>query len=94
MNVSGNTGRWIRGFWCCLMLFKVASAAPAQTDEWFRSEEGRRAIENVLGWQAPKGGWPKNSGTSTKPFAGDAKKLKRTFDNGTTTTEWRLLARA
>jgi len=94
MNVSGNTGRWIRWLWCCLMLCRVAQAAPTQTDEWFRSEEGRRAIENVLGWQASEGGWPKNSSTMTKPFAGDARKLKGTFDNGATTTELRLLARA
>ena len=62
------------------------------TDEWFRSDEAKRIAENILSWQSPEGGWPKNTNT-TVPFTGDRAKLKGTFDNGATTDELRLLAR-
>jgi pectate lyase len=51
-------------------------------------------MDNVLSWQSPLGSWPKNKDTTAKPFTGDAEKLKGTFDNGATTGELRLLARA
>jgi len=77
-------------------------AAPATTvrealkqpDAWFHTEEGRRALTNVLTHQSPRGDWPKNQNTTAKPFTGDAKNIKGTFDNGATTAELRLLARA
>ena len=94
MSLSGSIGHRLCWVWCFLMLSRLVSAAPVESDEWFHSEEGRRAIENVLGWQAPEGGWPKNSSTASKVFSGDPRKLKGTFDNGATTTEMRLLARA
>ncbi len=75
-----------------VIAMNLAGAAPVRTDAWFQSEEGQRAIENVLGWQSPAGSWPKNSSTTTNVFTGDAQKLKGTFDNGATTTEMRLLA--
>ncbi len=33
MNVSGNTGRWIRWLWCCLMLCRVAPAKPLTAEQ-------------------------------------------------------------
>jgi len=63
-------------------------------DEWFRSAEGRRIADNVLSWQTPVGDWPKNGDTVSKPFNGDRSSLRGTFDNGATTGEIRLLARA
>lgn len=80
--------------WVLPVFFGVAVAAPVQTDEWFRSDVGRRAIENVLSWQSEAGDWPKNTDPKKSPFAGERSKLKGTFDNGATTTELRLLARA
>jgi pectate lyase len=65
-----------------------------QSDAWFRSEEGRQALTNVLSHQSSRGDWPKNQNTAARPFAGDADKIKGTFDNGATTAELRLLARA
>ena len=63
-----------------------------KSDEWFRSDEGRRITENILSWQAESGGWPKNTDT-TVPYAGDRAKLQGTFDNSATTDELRFLAR-
>lgn len=94
MNTTGNTFRWLVRSGCCLLLFGVAVAAPVQTDEWFRSNEGRQAIENVLSWQSEAGDWPKNKFTERDAFAGDRRKLQGTFDNGATTTEMRFMARA
>ncbi len=71
-----------------------ARALLKQSDEWFRSEEGRRATDNVLSWQSPAGSWPKNQSTTHAPYTGDASELKGTFDNGATTDELRFLARA
>jgi hypothetical protein len=63
-------------------------------DEWYRSEEGRRIAENVLSWQSPQGGWPKNTSTMTNAFSGSSNELRGTFDNGATVDELRFLARA
>src|ERR1051325_3041025 len=31
--------------------------------EWFKTEEAARIGTNILSWQAPRGGWPKNVDT-------------------------------
>jgi len=87
-----------------LLLAVVAGPAAAQgtawsafakkPDTWYRSDEGRRVTENILSWQSVEGGWPKNQDNTRKPFVGDRKKIKSTFDNGATTGELRFLARA
>lgn len=61
---------------------------------WFRSDEGRRIVANVLSHQSPTGSWPKNTDTSAKRYDGDPAKLAGTFDNGATTGELRFLAHA
>jgi len=71
-----------------------ASDAAKKPVDWFRSDEGRRVVGHVLSWQAEAGDWPKNTDTTAKPFAGDRANLRGTFDNGATTGELRLLARA
>jgi pectinesterase len=63
-------------------------------DEWYRSPAGLKIMENVLSWEAAEGGWPKAVNTAAKPFTGDRKKIKSSFDNGATTPEIRFLARA
>src|SRR5947207_3157119 len=63
-------------------------------DDWFRGDEGRRVTANLLSYQAPLGGWPKNVDTTASPYAGDREALHGTFDNGATTDELRFLARA
>lgn len=65
-----------------------------QPEGWFRSDEGRRAMDNVLSNQSSRGGWPKNTNTAAFRFTGDPAKIQGTFDNGATTGELRLLARA
>ncbi len=65
-----------------------------QSDGWFQSDEGREAVECILSWQSTVGDWPKNEDTTKKPYRGDVSKLKGTFDNGATTGELRVLARA
>ncbi|MYB95879.1 pectate lyase [Candidatus Poribacteria bacterium] len=72
----------------------VPSQYAKQSVEWFQSEEGRRIADNVLTWQTPHGGWPKNRDTASEPFDGKSEELHATFDNSATTGELRFLARA
>ncbi|MBI5386213.1 MAG: pectate lyase [Verrucomicrobia bacterium] len=75
----------------------AAAGRPSQfsnrPDSWFTSEEARRVAANILSFQSELGGWPKNTDTTSAPFAGDRRALKPTFDNGATTDELRFLAR-
>ena len=83
-------------------LFALAAVAATPTvreslrqpDAWFLSDAGRRVLDNVLSHQSPHGDWPKNQNTTATRFTGDAESIKGTFDNGATTGELRLLARA
>lgn len=61
---------------------------------WFGSDEGRKTLACILSWQSKHGDWPKNTDTTGKTFSGDRSKIKGTFDNGATTGELRVLARA
>jgi PelA/Pel-15E family pectate lyase len=63
-------------------------------DAWYRSQEGLRIADNVLTYQSVHGSWPKNIDTASKPYQGDARRLRGTFDNGATRGEMRFLARA
>ncbi len=65
-----------------------------QSPEWFRSVEGRQVVANVLSHQSVHGDWPKNLNTAAARFAGDPTDIRGTFDNGATSGELRLLARA
>ena len=65
-----------------------------QPDAWFRTEGGRTAVTNVLSHQSAHGDWPKNKNTAAQRFTDDPKDIKGTFDNGATTGELSLLARA
>ena len=76
----------------------LGAATPAENlakkpDAWFRSDEGKTALENILSWQTDHGDWPKNTDTTQK-FSGSRAKLAGTFDNSATTGELRVLARA
>ena len=64
-------------------------------NEWFQSTDGKTVLENVLSWQTDRGDWPKGIDTVGRRFVpGERKKPTGTFDNGATTGELRLLARA
>src|SRR4051812_588336 len=63
-----------------------------KSDAWFRTQEAKTIATNILSWQAPEGGWPKNVNT-TVPFTGERATLHSTFDNSATTDELRFLAR-
>ena len=79
-----------------------------QPDEWFKSDEGKRVLDNVLTWQNKNGGWWKAyDATKPRPNAKAPQKDERypaqdqnlsgdvsTFDNKATWSELRLLARA
>ena len=67
-----------------------------KSDEWIKSEEGRRVVQNVLAWQNADGGWPKNYDALRAPATARSRDRERgsTFDNGATYSELRLLARA
>ena len=70
-------------------------------DEWFKSDEGKRTVDNILTWQGhgPKGvqGWPKAYDASI-PRPADGGGLEwdgiATIDNDATHSELRILARA
>jgi PelA/Pel-15E family pectate lyase len=74
--------------------------AQQQQAEWFRTDEGRQVVENVLLYQFPSGGWPKNIDMA-RPLSDPAKRRlanrrrdEATIDNGGTYTQLRFLARA
>jgi pectate lyase len=71
-----------------------AADLTGRPDSWFHSEEGRTAMECILSWQSDQGAWPKNKDTTRRQFSGDRSSIKGTFDNGATTGELRVLARA
>ena len=90
---------WTFAALACAVPVRPCAAAGARDylskpDVWYQSEEGRRVTANILSWQSPHGGWPKNTDTTSRPFTGDPKTLQATFDNGATTDELRFLARA
>jgi PelA/Pel-15E family pectate lyase len=74
--------------------------AQRQEAEWFRTDEGRQVVENVLLYQFPSGGWPKNTdmarplSDSTKKRLAERRRDESTIDNGGTYTQLRFLARA
>ncbi|MBC8002515.1 MAG: pectate lyase [Opitutaceae bacterium] len=72
----------------------TARDALKQPETWFKSDQGRGVLENVLSNQSPLGGWPKNTNTAAVRFTGDSSTIKGTFDNGATTDELRLLTKA
>jgi len=63
-------------------------------DAWYRSEEAKTVAGHILSYQTDVGAWPKNTDTVKRPFTGNRKDLKPTFDNGATMDELRFLARA
>lgn len=63
-------------------------------DAWFQSSEGRESLSNVLSHQSLRGDWPKNIRTAAAPSTNPPARIEGTFDNGATTGELRLLARA
>jgi PelA/Pel-15E family pectate lyase len=76
------------------------NGAQRQQAHWFTTEEGRQVVENVLLYQFPSGGWPKNTDMA-RPLSDAAKQRlaerrrdEATIDNGATYTQLRFLARA
>ncbi|GBL43935.1 hypothetical protein EMGBD4_14340 [Verrucomicrobiota bacterium] len=62
-------------------------------EAWFASAEARQVAAIVLSFQCESGGWPKNTDTISKAYAGDRTKLMPTFDNKATVDELRFMAR-
>jgi PelA/Pel-15E family pectate lyase len=62
--------------------------------DWFRSDEGRQVMTNILSWQADDGAWPKNQDNSAAPANIRRDRISGTFDNGATLGELRVLAAA
>ena len=87
----------ILGAWCLLAGNAWSADAARQfvkkPDAWFAGAEAKRVTANILSWQSDLGGWPKNEDTTVKPFQGNRKDIKPTFDNGATMDELRFLAR-
>ena len=62
--------------------------------EWFLSDEGKQAMSAIVSWQSEHGDWPKKQDTTSARYTGDRSRIRGTFDNGATTGELRVLARA
>jgi PelA/Pel-15E family pectate lyase len=78
--------RW----WACL----------AQKEQWYGSAEAIRIADNVLQYQFPSGGWPKNIDMAKELDASGKERLKAinhldssTIDNSATYTQLRYLAK-
>lgn len=69
-----------------------------QPNEWFASDEGKRIMENILSFQTPSGGWSKRTDMAQPRQPGQAFGTEAdyvpTFDNGATSTQLHLLAKA
>src|SRR5687768_13399218 len=93
---------------CCACIAATAAAAffaqdkpptvtwPAVLDQpaaWYGTPAARAVADNVLRYQRPDGGWPKNIDMTAPPESTAAGGVKSTIDNGATTTQLRLLAR-
>jgi PelA/Pel-15E family pectate lyase len=88
----------IRLLLCFVLLFASlrVSAFPAgllsKSEDWFKSAEGVETTACILSWQSDHGSWPKNQDNARNRYSGDRRKIKGTFDNGSTTDELRFLA--
>jgi pectinesterase len=76
---------------------QVAERMPA---EWYGTDEARTVAEQVLLYQRPSGGWPKNlpmhhplTDEVRAALAAADSPYESTLDNGATTTEMKFLAR-
>jgi len=93
---------------CCLVLAsrlapETRAAVPwnkvnRQAVEWYSSDEARTIAGNVLQYQTPTGGWPKNHDMTVPPdaaFLAETAPDHRapTIDNDATTTQIQFLAR-
>src|SRR3954466_9062630 len=74
-------------------VYTSARQALGNKPEWFASDEAKKIAANILSYQSPLGGFPKNIDTAGEPFKGDPKNIDPTFDNSATTDELRYLAR-
>ncbi len=68
-----------------------------QKPEWYASAAARAIADEVIRWQSPEGGWPKNTDLAAAPSPEVLGELARhgganTIDNGATTTPLRFLA--
>jgi PelA/Pel-15E family pectate lyase len=60
---------------------------------WYRTAEAKRIADNVLSYQTPSGGWPKNVDMEAGPAAPGISPGRATIDNGATTDQLRFLMR-
>lgn len=97
--------RWALAIFLLVMAYVPASAAPfvwkgslPKDPAWTASAEARALAENLLLYQLPSGGWPKNTDMARPLSAADKAQLTKrtdaeaTIDNGATTGEIRALA--
>ncbi len=93
--------------WIIALLLSVVALAQApvrwnhalnQKPEWYASHEAIRIADNLIRWQRPSGGWPKNTDMSVVLSQAEAAKLAQetdgaTIDNGGTYSQLRYLAK-
>src|SRR3954468_14242278 len=74
-------------------VYTSARQATTKPDAWFATDEAKKIATNILSYQSPLSGFPKNIDTAGEPFKGDPKNIDATFDNSAPTDELRYLAR-
>ena len=109
MDVDGSTARYGFGTNACRSAdrrrihntdtqVRWSTAVLRQQPEWYASPGARAIADNVIRWQSPHGGWPKNTDLAAPPPLPEAITEKPasggadTIDNGATTTPMRFLA--
>lgn len=76
---------------------RLGEAGLRRKPEWYASAEARTIADNVVQYQSPQGGWPKNTDLTIRPTAEILAKVVKdgsanTIDNGGTTMPMRFLA--
>ena len=79
---------------------KLFGFEPTPSPAWFRGDEGRRIVGNVLSYQTPSGGWSKHVDMTLRPrkpgesyySENEGWSYIATLDNDSTTDELRFLA--
>lgn len=73
--------------------YTSASKKLNESPEWYRSDEARQMASNILAWQTPEGGWPKNTETALAKPGNEDTDRHATFDNSAGYFEIQFLAR-
>lgn len=78
---------------------KRVPAADKRERSWFLTAEGHAAVQNIMSFQGPNGGWSKNIDVVSQKRApgmsfGESSRWISTFDNGATVPQIRIVSKS